>query len=58
MATKLSKIISQFYEDPENERRYQEWLASKKKRGPATNDSRAQSITGQTPAYHIATTTC
>lgn len=26
MATRLSRIISQFYEDPENERRYQAWL--------------------------------
>ena len=65
MATRLSRIISQFYEDPENVRRYQAWLeanarkrAENEKRGPATNDSRALSETGRTAAYHIAATSC
>lgn len=38
----LLKLMADLFADPEEERKYQEWLAQReKRRDPATNDSRA-----------------
>ena len=58
MCGQLARLMADFYANPENERRYQEWLEAKKKRGPATNDDRAPSITGQPEAYHRRRASC
>ena len=42
MCRGLTRLMADLFADPDEERKYQEWLAQReKRRDPATNDSRA-----------------
>lgn len=49
MCRRILQHVEEAKQDPEHERKYQEWLEQRKKRrDPATNDSRATPIEAMT----------